>query len=75
MLETGQSLVLYSDGVIECRNVEDEFYEEERLEAVLSERGKDSAEEIVDAVAGDVNTFRGDAPRADDVTVVVIKRC
>lgn len=73
-LETGDVLVLYSDGVTECPYRED-FYGEERLEALV--RGCDpgaSARSIAEAILADVRRFARGPLGADDITVIVARR-
>ena len=74
-LNPGDTLVLYSDGVIEAHNAMGDQYEEPRLESLLSAvaAGADAAR-VVRAVMRDVDRFIGEAPRTDDVTAVVLKR-
>ena len=56
------------------QNEEERFYGEERLNEVInSVRGKDAIE-VVRAITRDLEGFYGDAPLADDYTLLVIKR-
>jgi sigma-B regulation protein RsbU (phosphoserine phosphatase) len=73
-LETGDSLVLYTDGVTETRNAIDEEYGAERLATIVAARAADPPEVLVHACVDDLARFRGGAPRADDVTIMVIRR-
>jgi len=74
-LGPGDALVLYSDGVIEAHNAVGDLYEEPRLEQLLrTTAGDGDAGRTVRAAVRDVDRFIGDAPRTDDVTVVVLKR-
>jgi hypothetical protein len=68
----GDLFVLHSDGVYEARNPADESYGLERLsQLVLAHPADASAESLRDAIARDVEQFRGGAPQDDDVTIVV----
>lgn len=71
----GDALVLYSDGIPEAPRGA-EFYGEERLESLASERVKagDSAEAVGKAILRDVSAFAGEALATDDVTIVVVRR-
>ena len=73
-LKSGDMLVLYSDGVTDMQNEMGDFYEEERLEAVLQDSYEASAEALIDAIVDDLVRFRGGAAQTDDVTLLVIKR-
>jgi sigma-B regulation protein RsbU (phosphoserine phosphatase) len=72
-LESGDFLVMFTDGVSEAMNKRGEEYSEPRLEEALkSLRGK-SAQEILDAIHLDVKTHTGDFPQSDDITLLVLK--
>lgn len=72
-LESGDFLVMFTDGVSEAMNKNGEEYSEPRLEEVLkSLRGK-AAQEILDAIHLDVKTHTGDFPQSDDITLLVLK--
>jgi serine phosphatase RsbU (regulator of sigma subunit) len=71
-LAAGDSVVLFTDGVVEARR-EREFYGVERLDRVLAEGAGLSAEELALAVVSDCRAFAGGS-LGDDCAVVVIKR-
>jgi serine phosphatase RsbU (regulator of sigma subunit) len=71
-LAAGDSVVLFTDGVVEARR-EREFYGVERLDRVLAEGAGLSAEELALAVVSDCRAFAGGSLE-DDCAVVVIKR-
>jgi phosphoserine phosphatase RsbU/P len=73
-LNRGDLLVLYSDGVTEANTTAYEEYGEERFIEVLSKHRNEPATAIVDAVTRSLAEFTGDAPQADDITLVVAKR-
>lgn len=73
-LAPGDSLVLYTDGVTEARNADDEEYGDDRLAALVGARAGDPPETLVRACLRDLAAFRGRTPRADDITVMVIRR-
>lgn len=75
ILEPGDALVLYSDGVTDMQSVSGEFYEETRLEMLIQKHIGDGTQAFIDAVFEDLKQFKGEAPQADDVTLLVIKRC
>jgi serine phosphatase RsbU (regulator of sigma subunit) len=77
-LEPGDVLVLYSDGITEAGRTgegsEMEFFEEERLAAVVRENRSAPAAGLLEAVLRAVGDFRGAEPQGDDVTLVVVRR-
>ncbi|QLA18808.1 PP2C family protein-serine/threonine phosphatase [Desulfolutivibrio sulfoxidireducens] len=72
-LTPGWVIVLGTDGIWEARNPGGVMYGKERLRKIVRARADCRAVDIVDAVMGDVETFRRGLPRRDDETVVVIK--
>lgn len=73
-LQSGDVIILYTDGVTEAENINGEFYGSERLHTVASQHGQESAVEIKQAIIEDVYQFVGQKPLLDDVTVVVLKQ-
>lgn len=74
-LESGDVLLLYSDGVTEAVDPAGAEYGEDRLEAALrSAPAGASAQDILLAVVRSVAAFTGTAPAVDDLTLVVIRR-
>jgi sigma-B regulation protein RsbU (phosphoserine phosphatase) len=72
-LEPGDGFVLFSDGVSEAMNHEEEFYGEERLLAVLSEESGATPVDTVRRVMADVRAFAAGAKQSDDITVLVAR--
>jgi sigma-B regulation protein RsbU (phosphoserine phosphatase) len=72
-LPPGALLCLYTDGIPEAQ-ANEEFYGYERLLGVLSSGMERSARETVGAVLDDVESFLGDAPPTDDITLLALKR-
>lgn len=70
----GSILVAATDGVWETAAPDKELYGKERLRALLKAHAHQPAEEIVAAIVGALNEFRGSERPLDDVTLIVIKR-
>jgi len=73
-LDSGDALVIYSDGVSEARNDSGDFYGEERLLALLGRMRRQSASSIGSAIVRSVDDFVGHARPSDDLSIVVIRR-
>lgn len=69
----GDTLVLYTDGVIESFDSNKEEYGTDRMLAFINDNLSKSAEEIVYSVFNDVNKFAGSEPQFDDFTMVIAK--
>jgi sigma-B regulation protein RsbU (phosphoserine phosphatase) len=72
-LAPGDVVVAYTDGVSEAFSPRGEEFGEERLAAVVAEGRDLSAAELVERVAGAVESWRGKAPAHDDFTLVVAR--
>ncbi len=73
-LAPGDVLLLYTDGITEAQNLQEEFFGEKRLlETVQANRGH-SAQDIQGALIAEVLKFAGDAPQFDDITLMVVVR-
>jgi serine phosphatase RsbU (regulator of sigma subunit) len=73
-MTAGDLLVMYTDGVTEARAANGQMFGDERLQAALAADPGASAGQVLQALVGAVKAFVGDAPPADDLTLVVIKR-
>lgn len=73
-LAPGDLLCLYSDGVTECINRDEEEFGEERFIEVLRQNREKPASGISEAVTKALLEFAAGAPPADDITLVVAKR-
>ena len=73
-LEVGDLLLMYTDGVTEAMNEQEEEFGAERLADLVATHGHKSAEAVVDEILRAVKEFTGGGPNADDLTMVSIKR-
>ncbi|GEM_PF-1047895 len=73
-LHSGDSLVLYTDGITEARNAAGKLYGIDRLCAVLCAHWDKPAAGIEQAVVASVRDFIAGTPLHDDLTLVVIKQ-
>ena len=73
-LNSGDIIVLYTDGVTEAENINHVLYGLERLCKVIMENRQGSATEIQQAVIDDVRQHIGTHQVFDDITLMVIKQ-
>lgn len=73
-LAPGEAVIMYTDGVTEAFNADDEPFEVERLRDVAVRHAGASAAELLDAVLEAVREFSAGAPQSDDVTVLILRR-
>ena len=69
MLDQGDTVILYTDGIIEAMNDKEALYGYERLEALVRKNASD-ADVLKSAIIEDVNRFTGLSPQHDDMTLV-----
>ena len=69
----GDTLMLYTDGIIEALNQSGVQYEEEHLKKVFKENCHLSGPDVAEAIKQDVLNFVGNAEQHDDQTLIVMK--
>jgi serine phosphatase RsbU (regulator of sigma subunit) len=74
ILEPGDTLVAYSDGVLECRNPSGEEFGVDRLMAALREAEQQSAQATLMMLLAAVQDFANGHPLCDDLSLTVIQR-
>jgi len=73
-LEPGDLLVLYTDGITEASDPEDEEYGTDRLAKISKRRRQDDLELLAEAIQRDLDTFTRGVPYADDRTLLLLRR-
>ncbi|NOY78665.1 MAG: serine/threonine-protein phosphatase [Calditrichaeota bacterium] len=74
ILQEGDFLLIYSDGLTEALNEQGEFFGEERLFTLFEKRSHLSAREMGEKLLADVRQFVGHSRLGDDLSLVVLKR-
>jgi serine phosphatase RsbU (regulator of sigma subunit)/pSer/pThr/pTyr-binding forkhead associated (FHA) protein len=72
-LTTGDTIIIFSDGVSEALNSTGEEFGDDRLQAEAERSGTDPATIVVERIVGAVRTFTKGAAQSDDITVMVIR--
>jgi serine phosphatase RsbU (regulator of sigma subunit) len=72
-LSAGDSLFLYTDGVVESEDPDGDAFGMDRLQAMLVEERASGLDGILHRVEESVRAFRGGTEAADDATMVVLK--
>ena len=70
ILEPGDRLFLYTDGVTEATNINNELYGENRLKDFLSNHINQDVEKTIKDLKNDIENFVGDADQFDDITML-----
>ena len=72
-LEPGDIIFLYTDGVTEATNANEELYGENRLLDFISSHNYEHMNQLCEEVKKDIDSFVKDAPQFDDITMVALK--
>ncbi len=72
-LKPGEIIIIYSDGVTEAENEQEEQFGEERLRDIVWKYSNLSSKQIMDKIYAEVSGFAGPKKQDDDVTLVIIK--
>lgn len=80
--ETGQVIlgkddivILYTDGVTEAVNKENEEFGVERLEKSILNNAKESSEKIMQSIHKEIEVFAKGLHQYDDITLIALKKC
>ena len=73
MLEKGDQLYVYTDGVPEATDASEELYGAQRMLAALNQNAGSAPEETLKRVKQDIERFVGEAPQFDDITMLSIE--
>ncbi|MBR4981347.1 MAG: SpoIIE family protein phosphatase [Lachnospiraceae bacterium] len=71
-LEPGDRIFLYTDGVTEANDIDGKLYSEERLERFINSVKEEKAEDVLNAIKGDIDLFADEAPQFDDITMLML---
>lgn len=66
-------IFVYTDGVSEAMNINEELYGEERLQEMVSLNAEKPPLELVETIRADVDLYAGEAEQFDDITALCLK--
>jgi serine phosphatase RsbU (regulator of sigma subunit) len=72
-LAPGDVVVMYTDGVTEAVNADNQMFGDERLERLVKDSVSLSAEQIKQRILDEVLSFTAGLPQGDDITLIVLK--
>ena len=72
-IHSGDVAVLYTDGITEAMNEEDDLFGEDRLSRLVAEHAGLSSDDLHDRILRAVDAFVGSADQHDDMTMVLLK--
>jgi sigma-B regulation protein RsbU (phosphoserine phosphatase) len=73
-LKPGESILLYTDGVTEAMNHNEEEYDDIRpLKKFYAKHKSLSSQEFIDLLIDDIQEFTGNTPQSDDITALYLR--
>jgi phosphoserine phosphatase RsbU/P len=73
-LESGDCILLYTDGATEAVDANSDEFGMERLLRGLKTHAPGGARDVVDSLCEDLRSFVGNQPKYDDVTLIAVRR-
>jgi phosphoserine phosphatase RsbU/P len=73
VLQPGDRLLLYTDGVTEAKDQRQHLFSERRLEEFLASVKQASPEELTRELVGEVKRFAAGAAQSDDITILALQ--
>jgi sigma-B regulation protein RsbU (phosphoserine phosphatase) len=73
-LASGDTIVIYSDGITEAVNPHQEQFGDARIAAIVKEHPNSTSTELIEHIVNAVKAYSGTAPQMDDMTLLVIRR-
>lgn len=73
MLEPGDKLFLYTDGVTEATDASNHLFGMDRLGRTLHNNSNSGPSKLLSAVKSDIDIFVGNAPQFDDITMLCLE--
>jgi sigma-B regulation protein RsbU (phosphoserine phosphatase) len=73
MLRPGDLLVMYTDGIIEAHDPDNELFGKDRLYELIQRKKSATSQQIADRIIEEVHLFSQGAPQHDDITLLVFR--
>ena len=75
ILQRGDSIFLYTDGVTEAMNEKEEFFSDNRLRTTITLFQGQPPKELISRIAEEIARFSQNMPQADDIAMMMIRFC
>lgn len=72
-LESGDKIILFTDGVSEAMNDQSEEFSEERLEKIAIQTASLDSSKTISSIRKSIEAFANGAPQSDDLTLMAVK--
>lgn len=70
-VKRGDTLIWYTDGIVECEDVRGEEYGERRFRSVIRQHASKGPDQARDEIVSRASQFFGEVPPKDDITLVI----
>jgi sigma-B regulation protein RsbU (phosphoserine phosphatase) len=74
LISPGEMLLLYTDGVTDAQNSEGEFIDRKLITHIAQQNINKSTQDVLNSIMDRLHHFVADAPRFDDITLVIVGR-
>ena len=74
-LGKGDILVVYSDGLTDAQNQQDEMFGEERLREIVRQQAPSGSHALEQHLLKAIEEFTQGTPQTDDITFVIVEKC
>lgn len=72
-LEPGESLLVFTDGIPDAKDPQDEFFGHTRLKGILN-NPPERSDQLVAQIGAELDAFIGDTDQFDDITILALRR-
>ena len=72
-LKSADKLLLYTDGVTECKNDKSEFFGDIRFKDFVNKNSNNKPNDLIQAVYDELKTFANGAEQSDDITLLCVE--
>ncbi|MDD4908952.1 MAG: SpoIIE family protein phosphatase, partial [Candidatus Omnitrophica bacterium] len=72
-LNPGDKVILYTDGVTEARNIDEDLFGLKRLTLLIQQHGHKPAQDLLSIIKEEVYAYIGTREQYDDITLVVME--
>ena len=72
--DTGNIVVIYSDGITDAKNRTGEFYGNEKLKSVILQNKELSAKALGERILENIDQFTGQTRQNDDISIIIMKK-
>jgi sigma-B regulation protein RsbU (phosphoserine phosphatase) len=74
LLNEGDKVIFYTDGVTEAKNANNELFTQDRLIDILKHAPPLSSHDLLSYINERIQHYIGNTPQSDDITIVVMER-